>query len=113
VLQLIADTKAEARSLPPAIVIARIFAVYSIYRCIDTRQEEIIFDGNPHIAQIVAILLLIDAQNGRGAKFGNRLIEVKTGEGKSRVLAGLNCYLALYGYDVYCGCYSSYLSQRD
>lgn len=58
-------------------------------------------------------MILIDAQNGKYAKFANRLIEVKTGEGKSRVLAGLNCYLALKGYDVYCGCYSSYLSQRD
>jgi hypothetical protein len=112
-MQVIKETKSQARELAPAVTIARIFAVYSIYRCIDSRQDEITFDGNPHIAQVVAILLLIDAHNGRAAKFGNRLIEVKTGEGKSRVLAGLNCYLALCGFDVYCGCYSSYLSQRD
>lgn len=112
-MQVIKETKSQARELPPAVTIARIFAVYSIYRCIDSHQDEITFDGNPHIAQVVAILLLIDAHNGRAAKFRNRLIEVKTGEGKSRVLAGLNCYLALCGFDVYCGCYSSYLSQRD
>ena len=113
VIQLIKDTKAQARELSPSITIARIFAVYSIYRCIDAHQEETSFDGNPHISQVVAILLLIDAYHHKNARLANRLIEVKTGEGKSRVLGGLNCYLALLGFDVYCGCYSSYLSKRD
>jgi hypothetical protein len=67
------------KELSPSVVIARIFAVYAIYRSIDSNQEEITFDGNPHISQVVAILLLIDAQNKKNAKFGNRLIEVKTG----------------------------------
>lgn len=112
-IQLIKDTKAHIKELSPPVVIARIFAVYSICRHIDSNQDELTFDGNPHVAQVVAILLLIDAHRGRKKTFDNRLIEVKTGEGKSRVLAGLNCFLALHGYDVYCGCYSSYLSQRD
>jgi hypothetical protein len=38
---------------------------------------------------------------------------VLTGEGKSIVLGGLSCYLALIGYDVYCMCYSRLLSRRD
>lgn len=92
---------------------ARIFAVYAIYKCIHSKEEEINYTSNPHIAQVVAILLLIDSANREYAQLSNRLIEVKTGEGKSRVLGGLNCYLALRGYEVYCGCYSSYLSQRD
>ena len=43
----------------------------------------------------------------------NRLAEVKTGEGKSIVLAGLSIYFALLGYDVDCCCYSEALSKRD
>lgn len=41
------------------------------------------------------------------------MVEVKTGEGKSVVLAVLAAYLALVGFDVYEACYSLYLSQRD
>jgi hypothetical protein len=94
--------------------LARIYAVYSIYECIDSHeQSEISFDGNPHQVQALAALLLIDAHNQNKAQLANRLIEIKPGEGKSRVLAGVNCYLALKGYDVYCASHSSYLSQRD
>ena len=39
--------------------------------------------------------------------------EVGTGEGKSLILGGLSCYLALCGYEVSCACYSNYLSKRD
>jgi preprotein translocase subunit SecA len=43
----------------------------------------------------------------------NRLAEVKTGEGKSIVLAVLSIYFALFGYEVHCACYSNMLSKRD
>jgi len=38
---------------------------------------------------------------------------VKTGEGKSYVLAGLSVYFALFGYEVHCACYSQMRSKRD
>jgi hypothetical protein len=43
----------------------------------------------------------------------NHLAEVKTGEGKSVVLACVACVIALLGYDVDIACYSKYLSDRD
>jgi hypothetical protein len=66
-------------------------------------------DFQPHPAQIVSILLLI----GFNDRISSKLIELKTGEGKSIVLAGLCCYLALSGFKAYCACYSEYLSTRD
>ncbi len=43
----------------------------------------------------------------------NRMAQLGTGQGKSIVLAGLSCFLALTGYNVRSACYSAYLSQRD
>jgi hypothetical protein len=43
----------------------------------------------------------------------NRLAQIGTGEGKSIILAGLACFLALVGFKVKCACYSPYLSNRD
>jgi hypothetical protein len=66
---------------------------------------------------MTAILLLLQSNsNGQAnlaSSFANGMVEVKTGEGKSVVLAGLCCFLALKGYMAYCACYSSYLSERD
>jgi len=38
---------------------------------------------------------------------------VGTGEGKSVLLGGFSCLLALLGFDVYCASYSTHLSSRD
>lgn len=45
--------------------------------------------------------------------FVNRLAEIKTGQGKSVVLAVLATVLALLGYRVDIACYSGYLTNRD
>lgn len=42
-----------------------------------------------------------------------KIAQIGTGQGKSVVLAGLSCYLALCGFEVNCACYSLYLSTRD
>lgn len=39
--------------------------------------------------------------------------QLGTGEGKSILLGGLSCLLALLGFNVYCACYSKHLSSRD
>ena len=43
----------------------------------------------------------------------NHLIQLKTGEGKSVILALTASLLALFGFDVNVACYSRYLSERD
>ncbi|KAL4480832.1 hypothetical protein ABPG72_001701 [Tetrahymena utriculariae] len=43
----------------------------------------------------------------------NNFIQIGTGEGKSIILAVAAILLALHEVDVYCACYSQYLSQRD
>ena len=43
----------------------------------------------------------------------NNLIQIGTGEGKSVTLAVTAAVLSLLGFDVYCVCYSEYLSKRD
>jgi hypothetical protein len=43
----------------------------------------------------------------------NCLIQIGTGEGKSITLAFTAILLTLLGYEVYCVCYSKYLSDRD
>jgi len=71
---LIKETKVVANELDPAVLVARIFAVYAIYKCISSKEEEISYTNNPHIAQVVAILLLIDSSNRENARLANRLI---------------------------------------
>jgi preprotein translocase subunit SecA len=66
----------------------------------------------PHPTQITTLILLLGIAQSNEA-LSNRLAQVGTGEGKSIVLAGLSCYLALVGFKVRCACYSSYLSSRD
>lgn len=40
-------------------------------------------------------------------------MQIKTGEGKSIILGMMSLLLSLMGNDVYCVCYSTYLSSRD
>lgn len=66
----------------------------------------------PHPTQITTLILLLGIAH-EDESISNRLAQVGTGEGKSIVLAGLSCYLALCGFKVRCACYSAYLSGRD
>ncbi len=43
----------------------------------------------------------------------NNFVQIGTGEGKSVTLAVTAAVLSMLGFDVYCVCYSSYLSDRD
>ena len=51
--------------------------------------------------------------SGKYNSLKKNLVEIKTGEGKSVTLAVTSTFLALLDFDVYCACYSQYLSQRD
>ncbi len=46
-------------------------------------------------------------------KLENHLMQIKTGQGKSIILGAMSLLLSLMGNEVYCVCYSSYLSARD
>ena len=59
------------------------------------------------------ILCMDDADLNNKLITFNRLAEIKTGEGKSIVLAVLSIFFALFGYEVHCACYSEMLSRRD
>jgi hypothetical protein len=43
----------------------------------------------------------------------NCLVQVSTGQGKSIISAITSIILGLCGYEIYCACYSEYLSRRD
>jgi hypothetical protein len=80
-----------------------IFALWTISKA-TTTNGEVEFLYSPHPAQVIAILLILGVSSDN--MLGNRLAQVLTGEGKSVVLAGLACYLALIGKEVSVVCYS-------
>lgn len=99
-------------------LLARIFALWSISSSFSDESGnlgigEVCYKA--HAAQVICILIILsmDNSNDRQVIRFNRLAEVKTGEGKSIVLAALSIYFALFGYEVHCACYSPMLSKRD
>jgi hypothetical protein len=92
-------------------LLAGIFALWAILKA-ETYEEEVEYTIEPHPTQITTLILLLGISHP-DEKQANRLAQVGTGEGKSIVLAGLSCYLALVGFKVRCACYSAYLSGRD
>lgn len=59
------------------------------------------------------VLIRYDADAKKSNKLENNLVELGTGEGKS-ITFGVTCTtLALLDFEVYCVCYSQYLSDRD
>jgi hypothetical protein len=91
--------------------LAGIFAVWTIINT-DTLEDSVEFTIDPHPAQVTTLILLLGMVDS-AEMLSNKLSQVGTGEGKSIVLAGLSCYLALVGFKVRCACYSAYLSSRD
>ena len=66
----------------------------------------------PFNAQIIAISLLLGYDQKQN-EVVSHLAQVRTGEGKSLILALISSFLALLGHDVHIVCYSPYLTQRD
>eukprot|EP00037_Helgoeca_nana_P030215 m.371716 g.371716 ORF g.371716 m.371716 type:complete len:3536 (+) comp28134_c1_seq4:358-10965(+) len=70
----------------------------------------------PHAGQIVALLRMFGIGFKGVGKLGslsNQLTQLKTGEGKSVVMAVAAMVFALLGCHVSCACYSEMLSERD
>ena len=102
-------------------LLAHIFAIwtlqntehYNAARGIDSRETYLLM---PHAAQVIAIFRILGIgylDSGNSKKLLNNLVRIKTGEGKSVVMAAVACVFALIGVDVNCSCYSDVLSMRD
>ncbi|EAR88873.1 helicase carboxy-terminal domain protein, putative (macronuclear) [Tetrahymena thermophila SB210] len=66
----------------------------------------------PHAGQVISIFRLIGIGYSKDNLYNN-LVQLGTGEGKSIILAITSITFALFDMDIYCACYSEYLSQRD
>eukprot|EP01087_Luapelamoeba_hula_P009891 TRINITY_DN2588_c0_g1_i2.p1 TRINITY_DN2588_c0_g1~~TRINITY_DN2588_c0_g1_i2.p1 ORF type:complete len:2562 (+),score=268.54 TRINITY_DN2588_c0_g1_i2:39-7724(+) len=89
-----------------------------------SRKKECVM--RPHAIQVLTIFRILGlgiksglvnkaraATRGPSYSLQNHAVQVATGEGKSVILGILSALLAFLGYDVFCACYSKYLSQRD
>ena len=93
-------------------IVANIFAVWSltgsrldlISKCSTDRDD---LFKKPHPVQVISIFMLISS------KIENKLIQIKTGEGKSITLGVCSIIFALLGYETDVVCYSNILSKRD
>ena len=110
-------------------IVARLFAFWTLQnsekyykQALDTDENDAkLYLLQPHAAQLIAIFRLLgfdaspssDRTGILEGRMSNHLVQVKTGEGKSVVLAVVAAVLALLGYQVDCVCYSKYLSERD
>ena len=80
-------------------------------------NESTLYDTNecksylrqPKAAQVLAVMRLV----GINKRMESNLIEIKTGEGKSLVLAVSACIFALLGLNSYCVSYAQLLTWRD
>lgn len=76
-------------------------------------QDASLFLIRPHTGQMISILRLLGVGSSSPRSLQNHLAQLRTGEGKSVVLAVVSTVLALLGHEVHCVCYSEYLSSRD
>ena len=79
-------------------------------------SNQYLFQAHP--AQILSIARMLGVGYKKTIKnksndLSSCLIQIGTGEGKSITLAITAILLTLMGYEVYCVCYSKYLSDRD
>ena len=113
-------------------LVGHVFALWTLLKShnfFKISEKDYLFQ--PHPAQVISILRMLGIGYSQGFKqtiiniknsfFGydkntslkNNLVQIGTGEGKSVTLAVSSAVLALVGFDVYCVCYSEYLSDRD
>jgi len=111
------------------VLIAHIFALWTFLNSKSYFSNETDYLFLPHPAQVVSIFRMLGIGNtvntsssskrhslddgGAGLTLKNNLVQIGTGEGKSVTLAVAATVLGLLGFDVYCVCYSEYLSKRD
>jgi hypothetical protein len=125
------NASALTRASESAKLLAYICAVVTLQLSVQQKQDskdsnQILQDGlvQPHPVQVVSLFRLLGIDQpvsllGRfselfyGPATQNHLIQILTGQGKSIVLGVMSVFLALFGLNVDCVCYSKYLSLRD
>jgi hypothetical protein len=106
------------------VLIAHIFALWTFLNSKSYFSNETDYLFLPHPAQVVSIFRMLGIGNasstmksssplGGSSSLKNNLVQIGTGEGKSVTLAVAAVTLSLLGFDIYCVCYSEYLSKRD
>ena len=113
------------------ILVAHIFALWTLlnggeYFQMQGDKKSFLF--LPHPAQVISIFRMlgvgyeVNTMQTLKEKFRltqkdlslkKNLVQIGTGEGKSVTLAVTAVVLSLLGFNVYCVCYSDYLSKRD
>jgi hypothetical protein len=122
-------TEKTLEDLP--ILIAHIFALWTLLNAgqyFQMQGDKKTFLFLPHPAQVVSIFRILgigyemDTMKILKEKFNltqkdlslkKNFVQIGTGEGKSVTLAVTAVVLSILGFDVYCVCYSDYLSKRD
>ncbi|XP_065663330.1 uncharacterized protein LOC136085791 [Hydra vulgaris] len=115
------------------ILVANIFALWTLqnaeyYNEMKDNDNQDTYLLTPHPSQVISVFRILGVgynaetlKNSSSSEIlhdsndmlQNNLVQVKTGEGKSLILAVVSCVLSLIGFDVRCACYSEYLSTRD
>eukprot|EP01087_Luapelamoeba_hula_P010441 TRINITY_DN276_c0_g2_i2.p1 TRINITY_DN276_c0_g2~~TRINITY_DN276_c0_g2_i2.p1 ORF type:complete len:2599 (-),score=378.72 TRINITY_DN276_c0_g2_i2:48-6866(-) len=127
---LVDEIKANFGNIPK--MLAGILALWSVLGSKSHFQQTKKLDCvmRPHANQVLALFRILGLDTKPGLfnvktwvamaglassplSLSNHVVQVGTGEGKSVILGSLAALLALLGYDIYCACYSKYLSQRD
>ena len=68
----------------------------------------------PHNVQVLTLLHLLGCgKASMDTSLESKLMQIRTGEGKSIILGAAAAILGLLGFKVRCVCYSEYLSSRD
>ena len=98
-------------------LLAHIFAIWTLqntgsYFETDDSMNRDSYLLMPHAAQVISIFRLLGVGED-GFKLQNNLAQIGTGEGKSITLAVTSIVFALFGFNVFSGCYNSYLCERD
>lgn len=104
------ETKNTIKDLSAPVALARIHCAYEMI------LQRALYEKNglslPSFDQMGSILLLVNGYQEDSTKLENILIDVASVSNSSRMLAYCNIYLALRGYNVFCGNSSVNLSQK-
>ncbi|KAL4489791.1 hypothetical protein ABPG72_022431 [Tetrahymena utriculariae] len=98
-------------------LLAQIFAIWTLlntqyFQEVSDLENKQSYLFKPHAGQVVSIFRLLGLGYEKESLYNN-LVQIGIGEGKSVILAITSIIFALYDIDIYCACYSEYLSQRD
>ncbi|KAL4489804.1 hypothetical protein ABPG72_022444 [Tetrahymena utriculariae] len=107
---------AKVRQNLPSLI-AHVFAIWTLlntqyFKEVSDLENKQNYLFKPHAGQVISIFRLLGLGYTNDNLYNN-LVQLGTGEGKSVILAITSIIFTLYDIDIYCACYSEYLSLRD